>query len=145
MIIYEKENKLNINFEDKIGDPDFSIYKNNEDKVVISSNGTTSEPGSSSGGGGVMHVSVEVSGQVDAQVYTLSKTYNEIKNAAENSIVIIDFPMEDDSIIYTQYNVVQAAYYDNVVCKYCVDDGISRFESSDPDGYPACGSGGEEK
>lgn len=54
MLIYEKDNKLNINFENKIEEPDFSIYKNGEDKVVISANGETSEAGSNNSGESVL-------------------------------------------------------------------------------------------
>lgn len=50
MLVYEKDNKLNIKFDSQNGgeeldNPDFSIYKDNENKVTISANGNTGDVG----------------------------------------------------------------------------------------------------
>lgn len=51
MLIYEKDNKLNIKFDPQNGEgleePDFSIFKDENEEVVISANGATGEAGGS--------------------------------------------------------------------------------------------------
>ena len=70
MLIYEKDNKLNINFENKVDEPDFSLYKDGENGVVISSNGETSQVG----GSGLPAYTDEDEGKILALVEA-TKTY----------------------------------------------------------------------
>ena len=77
MLIYEKDNKLNINFENKVDDPDLSLFKE-DDKVKISANGSTSEPGQ---GGCSSSFVITFSGTTEGGDATCDKTWEEIVQA----------------------------------------------------------------
>jgi hypothetical protein len=79
MLIYEKDNKLNINFENSVNEsPDLQIGKSGDKTEVL----IDGQPGGGSGGGTlVCHLNGETG--------TLDKTWAEIKNAALNGLSVI--------------------------------------------------------
>ena len=93
MLIYEKDNKLNINFDNEVSEqPDLQIGKSG-DKTQISVNGQ-----SSGGGSFVIHVN-EITTD-NGTKYELDKTWQEISDAIEAGMhcCIVDYiPAADDS------------------------------------------------
>ena len=88
MIVYEKENKLNIKFDGKIDEttvPDFSLYKNDEDKVIIDANGGQSEPGTGGGGSAPLVVTFTKRG---AYAVDSDKTEKEIFDAVQTNGIL---------------------------------------------------------
>lgn len=72
MLIYEKENKLNISFENNLQTPDIEIGKS---EINVDGNNIVS--------GGITFVHIDNQGKLD-------KTYNEIKEAMNTSICIVN-------------------------------------------------------
>ena len=88
MIIYEKDNKLNINFENSVEEtPDLQISKSGDKTEVL----IDGQPGSGGSGGGVL-ICIDTNG-------TLDKTMGEIQEA-KNSGKIIYISIDDDVYVF---------------------------------------------
>lgn len=85
MLIYEKDNKLNINFDNEISEnPDLQIGKEGGKTEVL-------VDGQSSGGGlFVVHeVTVHTEGEVVVNTSRLDKTWDEIASASSTQMVVL--------------------------------------------------------
>lgn len=92
MLIYEKNNKLNINFDNEVSEqPDLQISKE-DGKTSVKIDGQ--ESGGGSGGTLVVH-------SIDG---TLDKTFAEIKQAMSTSVIILVDPDNDfGEVFYLEY------------------------------------------
>ena len=137
MIIYEKDNKLNINFENSVEEPpDLQIGKSG-DKTQISVNGQ-----SSGGGSFVIRVN-EVKMDLGTK-YELDKTWQEISDAIESGMYccIIEYIRanedDDDSEMVPAQRVVTGLYTENgLIFGLLGGSGNKMMYTADgKDGYP---------
>ena len=133
MLIYEKDNKLNINFDNEINEnPDLQIGKSG-DKTQISVNGQ-----SSGGGSFVIHVNETTTD--NGTKYELDKTWQEISDAigAGMYCCVVDYKLDEDSgemlprqVIIGSVSINEGSY--GLVSAF--GEG-TEFSADTKDGYP---------
>lgn len=90
MLVYEKDNKLNISFENNIENPDFEISKtevNLGDANIVS--------GSSSGKGTFVINFIDGN---DEHTLISDKTMREIREAVQSSVILFKYRKEDSQV-----------------------------------------------
>lgn len=127
MLVYEKNNKLNINFDNEVSEqPDLQISKE-DGKTSVKIDGQ--ESGGGSGGTLVVH-------NIDG---TLDKTFAEIKQAMSTSVIIL---VQPDDVLGEVFYLVYArknTYGEGRYVKFkSIDESpvMNTFMTTEDNGYP---------
>jgi hypothetical protein len=129
MLIYEKNNKLNINFENSVnGEPDLQIGKDGDKTEVL----IDGQPGGGSGSYDFVLASNGVNPNSQ-----LNKTWNEIYTNFQNKVIFWGENLDQKP--YYLGIVVNVRHkndaYDVSVCSFN-DLNTKSFRTDDPDSYP---------
>ena len=138
MLIYEKENKLNINFNNEVSEqPDLQISKE-DGKTSVTIDG---QPSGGGGGGSLIVHWTTVS---EGYEFRTDKTWKEIHDALENGnqVVILftndQFPMQSDgvgTIVGAEYTTMWPDYPYWV--HYTYGNNLSQASCTTSDDYPS--------
>ena len=127
MLIYEKNNKLNINFDNEVSEqPDLQISKE-DGKTSVKIDGQ--ESGGGSGGALVIH---SING-------TLDKTFAEIKEAMSTSVIVLVYPDDDIGEVFYLVYARKDTFGDNRYVQFKSLESspvVVTFMTTEDNGYP---------
>ena len=125
MIVYEKDNKLNINFENQLDNPDIEIGKS---EIKVDGNDIVS------GGGGSEPLVVNIT--TEDTVETLDKTWKEIKDAFDSGTIVLVRYNDDWSSWSGQVISYKTDGHQYDVTFVRGQDVVLYYSASSEDGYP---------